>query len=306
MRIEQLGVGTPEIAVVAAIHGDEPCGVRAVERLLAESPAVERPVKFVVANEAALEQGVRYVEEDLNRAFPGDPDADTHEGRLAHEVAREVRDCTTLALHSTQSYGEPFAVTNTVGAIARTVCPHLPISELVDTQAETDGRLIEYPHTVEVECGYQGSTRAAENAVELVRGFLRATGALPIEGTPELDGDVSSDTDDAAEEDAAGSNDTDGPDDTAESGDTTGADDEGAESSEVTVYRLGRPIPKEPADKYEVFADNFERVEAGEAFAAADGREVVANEPFYPILLSAYGYESVFGYRSERVGVLDG
>ena len=283
MRIEQLGEGTPEIAVVAAIHGDEPCGVRAVEQLLAESPAVERPVKFVVANEAALEQGVRYVDEDLNRAFPGDPDADTHEGRLAHEVAREVRDCTTLALHSTQSYGEPFAVTNTVGAIARTVCPHLPISELVDTQAETDGRLIEYPHTVEVECGYQGSTRAAENAVELVRAFLRATGALPTGGVPELDGDEPGD-----------------------SGDTAEGDDEPTEPSEVTVYRLGRPIPKEPADKYEVFADNFERVEAGEAFAAADGREVVADEPFYPILLSAYGYESIFGYRSERVGVLDG
>ncbi|USZ67868.1 succinylglutamate desuccinylase/aspartoacylase family protein [Halorussus salilacus] len=263
MRIEQLGAGTPEIAVVAAIHGDEPCGLRAVEALLADPPEVERPVKLVVANEEALERGVRYVDEDLNRAFPGDPDADTHEGRLAADLAREVRDCTTLALHSTQSYGEPFAVTDTVGAVARTVCPHLPVSVLVDTQNETDGRLIEYPHTVEVECGYQGSEAAAENAVELTRGFLRATGALPAEEVPAADRD------------------------------------------EVAVFRLGRKIPKEPAGEYRVLAENFERVDAGESFAAADDREVVADEPFYPVLLSAYGYESIFGYRSERVGVLD-
>ncbi|UPV74663.1 succinylglutamate desuccinylase/aspartoacylase family protein [Halorussus limi] len=264
MRIEQLGEGTPEIAVVAAIHGDEPCGVRAIERLLATSPAVERPVKFVIANEEALDRGVRYVEEDLNRAFPGDPDADTHEGRLAAALAQEVRDCTTLSLHSTQSYAEPFALVDTVDAVARSICPYLPVSVLVETEVESDGRLIEYPHVLEVECGLQGSDEAADNAVDLVYGFLEATGALP--------------------------------------------DDEpvaGYDRGEVEVFRLGRPVPKDGGDRFEVFAENFERVAAGERFAAVDGRELVADEPFYPVLMSAYGYENVFGYRGERIGVLD-
>ena len=265
MRIEQLGEGTPEIAVVAGIHGDEPCGVRAIERLLAEAPAVERPVKLIVANEVALERGVRYVDEDLNRAFPGDPDADTHEGRLAAALAREIRDCTTLSLHSTQSYAGPFALVDTVDAVARSVCPYLPVSVLVETEAESDGRLIEYPHVLEVECGLQGSEQAAENAVDLVYGFLAGTGAL------------------ADPEPVAG---------------------EGTD--EVVVFSLERPIPKVPADEYEVFVENFERVAAGETFAAADGRELVADEPFYPVLLSPYGYEDVFGYRGERVGVLEG
>src|SRR6056297_2674991 len=217
MRIEQLGEGAPEIAVVAAIHGDEPCGVRGIERLLAESPAVERPVKFVVANEAALEQNARYADEDLNRAFPGDPEAETHERRLAADLAREVRDCTTLSLHSTQSYAEPFALVDTVDAVARSVCPYLPVSVLVETEVESDGRLIEYPHVVEAECGLQGSDSAADNAVELIYGFLEATGALP--------------------------------------------DDEpvaGYDQNDVEVYRLGRPVPKNGADDYEVFAENFE------------------------------------------------
>jgi len=264
MRIEQLGEGTPEIAVVAAIHGDEPCGVRAIDRLLASSPAVERPVKFVVANEEALDREVRYVEEDLNRAFPGDPDAETHERRLAAALSQEVRDCTTLSLHSTQSYADPFALVDTVDAVARSVCPYLPVSVLVETEAESDGRLIEYPHVVEAECGLQGSDEAADNAEELIYGFLEATGALP--------------------------------------------DDEpvaGYDRDEVEVYRLGNPVPKDGGDDFRVFADNFERVAEGEVFAASNRRELVASEPFYPVLMSAYGYENVFGYRGERVGVLD-
>lgn len=264
MRVEQLGEGTPQVAVVGSVHGDEPCGARAIERVLDASPAVDRPVKFVVANELALERDVRYVDEDLNRAFPGDPDAETHEGRLAVELVDELTDCTTFSLHSTQSYSEPFALVDTVDAVAQTVCQYLPVSVLVETGAHSEGRLVEYPHVVEAECGLQGSQEAIENGVDLIWSFLEATGTL--------------------------------------------ADDEplaGFDRDDVVVYRLGPPVEKDVADEYEVYAENFEGVAAGEAFAAADGQELVADEPFVPVLMSPYGYENVFGYRAKRVGVLD-
>ena len=59
MRIYELGEGTPEVAVVGGIHGDEPCGPLAIRRLLAAEPAVERPLKLIIANEPALEAGQR-------------------------------------------------------------------------------------------------------------------------------------------------------------------------------------------------------------------------------------------------------
>ena len=121
MEVFEVGEGTPEIAVVGGIHGDEPCGVRAVERLLADDEEFERSVKLIIANEEALEVGERYVERDLNRAFPGDPDGDTHEGRLAHRLQQELTGCTTLAIHSTQSYAEPFAVIDSMPAARRMV-----------------------------------------------------------------------------------------------------------------------------------------------------------------------------------------
>ncbi|MFB6191919.1 MAG: succinylglutamate desuccinylase/aspartoacylase family protein [Haloarculaceae archaeon] len=266
MRVEQLGAGEPELAIVGGIHGDEPCGRRAVERLLADDPDVDRPVKLVVANEEALERNARYVEEDLNRAFPGDPDGTTHESRLAAELTRELRGCTVFSLHSTRSYAAPFALVDELGATARSICPSLTVEAVVETAEFSVGRLIavqDVVDVVEVECGLQGSEGAARNAVSLCYEFLAATGALPRDGEPAL-------------------------------------------GHAVPVFRLTRQIPKPVGGgPFRVFARNFERVAAGEAFAAAADEEFVAEESFYPVLLSPDGYEDVFGYAAELCGRLD-
>ena len=260
MRVEQLGTGTPEIAVVAGVHGDEPCGVRAIDRLLEEQPTVHRPVKLVVANERALEQGVRYVDEDLNRTFPGDSDADTHEGRLAARLTEELSGCLSFSMHSTQSHAEPFAIVGALEGRAREIVPQMPVSAVVEVGPYREGRLFTQVDTIEAECGLQGSDAAAENADRLTRAFLTAMGALP--------------------------------------GDTVTRD--------LEVFELVDRIRKDRADRYEVFVENFERVPAGDIFAAADGSEHVAQEPFYPVLLSSNGYPDVFGYAAEKRGLLQG
>lgn len=261
MYVEQLGTGDPELAVVGGIHGDEPCGEYAVRTLLEERPHVQRPVKFVVANEEARDRNQRYVDTDLNRAFPGDPDAATHEERLAAAIAAEIRGCTVLGLHSTQSYDGIFALVDEIGPMARSICPRLSIDAVVETESADEGRIFAVaPDTIEIECGHQGTAQAAENAVQVTREFLAATGALPDGGE--------------------------------------------IRREDVPVFRLRGPIPKRAADTYDVYVSNFEEVTAGEVFAAVDDENVVAEEPFHPVLLSSHGYEDVFGYRAERVGTL--
>ncbi len=261
MRIEQLGDGEPELAVVGGVHGDEPCGVRAVEHLLDTRPEVERPVKCIVANEEAFSQNTRYIDADLNRVFPGDPDSDAHEERLAAQFLSELRGCTVLSLHSTQSYTGPFAIIDDDMTLARSVCPYLTIDAVVDAGAFIDGRLVEYADVIEVECGYQGSEQAAENAITIAEEFLAAVGALPG-GEPHI--------------------------------------------RELPLYRLTRLIPKGAAEAYDVSVANFERVAAGESYASIDDEELVAENPFYPVLMSPYGYENEFGYAAELAGKLGG
>ena len=53
-----------------------------------------------------------------------------------------------------------------------------------------------------------------------------------------------------------------------------------------------------------MFVDNFTRVDAGQRYAAADGVDQVAEDAFYPVLLSARGYVDIFGYAAEYVGEL--
>ena len=263
MRVETLGEGDPEVAVVGGIHGDEPCGSAAVEAVLEADIEVARPVKLIIANEEALKRVQRYVEEDLNRAFPGSPDADTHEGRLAHDLLTEIRGCEILSLHSTRSYAAPFALVDEMDGHARSICPYLSVEAVVETSQYSEGRLIAYPDVIELECGLQRSAAAAENAKSLVREFLVATGVLAGDGERPRDHPLS-------------------------------------------VFRLDQRIPKETADSYEIFVENFERVAEDERFAAADGEPLRAERPFYPILLSAYGYENVFGYAGDLVDRLDG
>ncbi|WP_254862934.1 succinylglutamate desuccinylase/aspartoacylase domain-containing protein [Halovivax gelatinilyticus] len=259
MRVEQLGTGDPSVALVGGIHGDEPCGVNAIDRLLETRPEVIEPVKFVVANELAIEQSVRYVEEDLNRAFPGDPDGSTHESRLAARLAAELEGCYVCSMHSTQSHASPFAVVDGLTGTAKTIGPQLPVSSLVETGPLAQGRLFTGAETIEVECGLQGTETATENAYTLARAFLTATGVLP--------------------------------------GETS--------RRPLPVFRLNEMIAKKPADRYELFVDNFERVEPGQPFAAADGTVQTASEAFYPVLMSPNGYENVFGYAARRIDVIE-
>lgn len=261
MQIECRGGDDPEIAVVGGIHGDEPCGVEAIERLLSEDRTFERPVAFVIANEKALTRAERYVESDLNRSFPGDIDGESHESRLAARLSEEIGDCTTLSMHSTQSSREMFALVKDLG-LAGELCPYLSIAAVVDVGDHDKGRLFEsVDRLIEIECGFQGSAEAEENAYTVTREFLGATGALP--------------------------------------------DERRRPQRELPVYRLAKPVPKDGASTYEVYAENFEAVEPGEAFAAVDNEAVIADEGFYPVLMSPYGYENLFGYAAERTGTVE-
>jgi len=259
MRVEQVGEGTPELVVIGGIHGDEPCGVRAIERFLDADPDVQRPVKFIIANERALERGVRYVDADLNRAFTENTPPDAHERDLAKRLADEVGDSTVLAIHSTQSHADPFALCSHVDETVQDIVPFLSVVALVDIEGFGEGRMFATgADIVEVEAGLQGSEQAAENAYDLVREFLTATDVLAGDVVPR----------------------------------------------ELPVFELGPPIEKPDAGTYEVFVDNFQVVDVGEVYAAADGTELVATDAFTPILLSAYGYRDVFGYRGRQVGEL--
>jgi predicted deacylase len=184
------GNGEPRIAVVGSIHGDEPEGAKAIERLLADNLGYSRPVKYIVANPPALERNVRYIDADMNRVFPGDAESEDLERRLAARVCEETAGYTTLALHSTRSKPEPFALVSRCDPDVLGLASKLPVEHIVDESALSEGSYTNCGSVVSVECGCQGTDEAADAAERVVRAFLDVTGAVetgyePNEGEPE-------------------------------------------------------------------------------------------------------------------------
>ncbi len=177
MRVEKLGEGEAEYTVVGSIHGDEPCGKKAIERFLEEDWEVEKPVKFIIANEEALEENERFLDADLNRSFPGDKDSEKHEERLAAEIMDEVEGTKVLDLHTTRSYPEPFATFSRLNETTNSLIESAGVENAV-LFPESSGTLNENVDGIVVETGYQGSEQAVENGYEVMINFLAAEGVI--------------------------------------------------------------------------------------------------------------------------------
>lgn len=172
------GPGEPELAVVGSVHGDEPTGVRAMFRVLEASPTFERAVKFIVANPPAAVAHRRYLDEDMNRVFPGSPDAEARERRLAAQLLAETEGCTILSIHTTHATTEPVAFVTSGHPRSLEIAARLPLDYVVNERPIVDSAFSSAEGVVSVEAGKPEKVNATGTAVEIIRAFLRMTGAF--------------------------------------------------------------------------------------------------------------------------------
>lgn len=84
----------PLLFVTAGIHGNEPSGVKALQRVFAElektNPEISGTIVGVMGNKKALGLDKRFIEEDLNRTWKKEniknKKEETHEQREMHEI----------------------------------------------------------------------------------------------------------------------------------------------------------------------------------------------------------------------------
>lgn len=264
MRIIEVGQGEPQFTITTCVHGDETCGRVAVNRLLSyaqsfEAPFFRKPVRFIVANEKARVEGKRYVDADLNRLFPGDPESSIYEERLAAALMDIIEDTKVLDLHSTVSSDKPVAYVHECNETVQELACSTGLGRVVATTREffTDA-IIAHADAVTVECGLKGRPSAVANAHSILRSFLSFYDVLP------------------------------------------GAMDR----PDPELFEMIGMVRKsgKGEQEYEFLAENFELVEEGEPFATEGGTMMRATEPFYPILMSANGYDDVLGYKGQKIG----
>jgi succinylglutamate desuccinylase len=180
MKLYQRGKGQPEITVIGSLHGDEPAGKNAIERFLRKDYCFRRPVQFIVANEKALEQGERFLDTDLNRAFPGDEESSLHEERLAARIMEKIQETEVLDLHTTRSYPLPFSTFSNLNDATRDLLKSAAVKNAV-LFPEESGTLNEQVDGIIVETGFQGTAMAETNALGVIKNFLAAKNVIDVD-----------------------------------------------------------------------------------------------------------------------------
>ncbi len=202
----------PLLIVLAGVHGNEPGGVVAVQRVLArlqaEQPAIAGRVVAFAGNLAALRHGVRYLESDLNRIWSPEsigvllgqaPEADSPEQReqrelfrcIALELVSPARRVVLLDLHSTSAWGPPFALMSDTLENRRVSDP-LPIPVILGLEETVSNTTLEYFGergcvSLGVEGGGHDDPTTADNHEAVLWLTLVSTGLLQRWQVPDHD-----------------------------------------------------------------------------------------------------------------------
>jgi len=202
----------PLVVVIGGIHGNEPGGVLAAERVLARlretRPRMRGRVVCVVGNLGALHGADRYrsqdlirmwSEESLARSATSDPEDDDAEMREQRELLAffagvslaSVEDVVVLDLHSSSADGPPFSImADTLQN--RRIGFGLPIPVILGLEENLDGTLLGHFArkgyvALAVEGGRHEDEKTAEHLEAAIWLSLVSAGALKPADVPELE-----------------------------------------------------------------------------------------------------------------------
>lgn len=155
-----------ETLIIVGVHGNEHAPIKAVKRL-----AKARGINYLVANPEAIRKNARFLDTDLNRCFPGNPDG-SREEKIAVRICSQMQEYgSAIDLHTATCQTPPFIIFTGLSAQHRALINRLDVSRVVYMEKSiASGRaLIDHVKVgVSVECGFDRS-KATE---EIIRLFL--------------------------------------------------------------------------------------------------------------------------------------
>jgi predicted deacylase len=200
----------PTLIVVGGLHGNEPAGVLALERVAKCLRPIESKLKgrvFLIAgNTRALPKGVRYIDVDLNRVWTAanlgmDASDDLLRSSEENDLIElyELIDSILIGardevyvvdLHSTSAGGVPFA---TVGDTMRNraFATKFPVTILLGIEEQLEGTMLEHLNDLgAVTIGFEGGSHLSTDTIDtheaLVWAAIYNSGILGSDDVPKL------------------------------------------------------------------------------------------------------------------------
>lgn len=200
--------GGPTLVVVSGLHGNEPAGVRASQRIRDALTRAGTPLQgqlvLLLGNVSAFQEGQRYMERDLNRAWTPEQIRSLQEDGGTGVEDREQRDLLEtlesiladargdvflLDLHTTSAPGSAFsAVADALRS--RELALALPVPLVLGLEEMVEGTLHDYMGergviTVAFESGQHDEPRAVDRAEAAVWITMASTGVARAEDLPD-------------------------------------------------------------------------------------------------------------------------
>ncbi len=201
----------PTVVICGGVHGNEPAGAYAAERVAEEIERTQPPLRgefvAVAGNVAALEQSRRYLAMDLNRCWltehvervrrqpAADDNAEEAEQRALLEILDDVTSRATelvvFDLHTTSADGPPFSLMSDT-LRNRRIAFQIPGPVVLGLEESVDGTLLEYlteagHAALVVESGQHSDPGSIDRHEAVIWLGLVAAGALRKRDVPRFE-----------------------------------------------------------------------------------------------------------------------
>lgn len=105
----------PTSVIMAAVHGNEICGIKAFKKIISKLEVEKGTVHFIVGNPRALKTNKRYIDFNMNRLFLKKSFSkkirETYEYKRAQYIKKFLDESDALLdIHSTTNKSEPFII----------------------------------------------------------------------------------------------------------------------------------------------------------------------------------------------------
>lgn len=200
----------PTLIAIAGLHGNEPTGVFAMEKVMARlnelSPEFSGEFIALAGNLKALERGVRYLDRDLNRIwfkskkdnqliFPSEIEEaeEFHEiwKIIDHAIDNRQGELIFLDMHTTSAQSAPFCLIGDTMRNRRFI-DGFPVPIILGLEEQLDGPLMSYLNergfiTFGFEAGQHEARESEANHENMLWLTLEKAGCIKRENMPEYE-----------------------------------------------------------------------------------------------------------------------
>lgn len=182
------GESGPNVVILCAVHGNEPCGVEALKNLLPVLNIKKGKVTCVLANPAAYKDSARGTESNLNRVFENDEilskeDIGSYEYKRSKFLTKFLKDADYLLdVHSYYNKrGQPFVICEPKSFdIVKNFDVNIVLSGLDEIHQGSTDRFMNSigKYGICIECGQHDDSSSIGVAEDSIKRFLSNLGMI--------------------------------------------------------------------------------------------------------------------------------